>query len=86
MLLRREAQRLAQDSRRNLGEASTASAPERLSTREQEVAELAARRLSNQEIADRLHLSVRTVESYLQSAFGKLGINSRADLPDLLSA
>ena len=49
------------------------------------MASLAARRLSNQEIADRLHLSVRTVESYLQSAFGKLGINSRADLPELLA-
>jgi DNA-binding CsgD family transcriptional regulator len=82
----RQAQRLAQDSRKNLGLATAVSAPELLSAREQEVADLAAHRLSNQEIADRLHLSVRTVESYLQSAFGKLGINSRADLPDLLSA
>lgn len=82
----KRAQRVVQDCRRNLGSATPASGSERLSAREQEVAELAARRLSNQEIADRLHLSVRTVESYLQSAFGKLGINSRADLPDLLSA
>ena len=82
----KQAQRLVQDCRKNLGSAAPASVPDRLSAREQEVAELAARRLTNQEIADRLHLSVRTVESYLQSAFGKLGINSRADLPDLLTA
>jgi DNA-binding CsgD family transcriptional regulator/RecA/RadA recombinase len=51
-----------------------------LTPRERDVAERAARRLSNAEIASSLHLSVRTVESYLQSAFGKLGINSRTEL------
>ncbi|MET0966835.1 MAG: LuxR C-terminal-related transcriptional regulator [Nakamurella sp.] len=56
-----------------------------LTPRERDVAERAARRLTNAEIAASLHLSVRTVESYLQSAFGKLGINSRTELAAALS-
>ncbi|WP_338751711.1 helix-turn-helix transcriptional regulator [Janibacter alittae] len=51
-----------------------------LSRREQEVASLAAAGLSNASIAHRLVVSVRTVESHLYQAFGKLGVTSRADL------
>ncbi|MGY1744023.1 LuxR C-terminal-related transcriptional regulator [Blastococcus sp. SYSU D00695] len=57
-----------------------------LTPREQDVASRAAARLSNAEIARELHLSVRTVESYLQSAFGKLGVSSRLELRDVLAA
>lgn len=57
-----------------------------LTPREQDVASRAAARLSNAEIARELHLSVRTVESYLQSAFGKLGVSSRTELRDVLAA
>lgn len=81
----RDAQRVAKLARAAIGGDAAVIIPEKLSAREREVAELAARRLSNQEIAERLHLSIRTVESYLQSVFGKLGINSRADLPELLA-
>jgi DNA-binding NarL/FixJ family response regulator len=49
-----------------------------LSRREREVAELVTQGLSNREIAERLFLSVKTVESHLSRAFRKLGVSSRA--------
>jgi DNA-binding CsgD family transcriptional regulator len=51
-----------------------------LTRREREVAELAAAGASNATIADRLAISVRTVETHLQHVYEKLGIGSRADL------
>ena len=57
-----------------------------LTRRERDIAELAARGLSNREIADRLVVSVRTVESHLAHAFTKLAVNRREDLAELLSA
>ncbi|MEU9992720.1 LuxR C-terminal-related transcriptional regulator [Streptomyces sp. NPDC048045] len=53
---------------------------ERLSPREQEVAELAGAGLSNREIASTLHLSPRTVEQHVARALRKLGAASRNDL------
>ena len=55
-----------------------------LTVREQEVARLASAGLSNQAIAARLVVSVRTVESHLSNAYAKLGISSRADLGAML--
>ena len=55
-----------------------------LTRREREVAALAAGGLSSQAIADRLFVSVRTVEGHLQNAFGKLGVNDRASLAHVL--
>jgi DNA-binding NarL/FixJ family response regulator len=52
-----------------------------LTERERQMAELAAQGLSNPEIADRLVLSVRTVESHLYRAMQKLGVKDRRDLP-----
>lgn len=51
-----------------------------LTAREREVAELAAAGLSNQEVAARLFLSVRTVEANLSKVYEKLGVRSRATL------
>jgi DNA-binding CsgD family transcriptional regulator len=51
-----------------------------LSHREREIATLAAGGLSNQEIADRLFVSVRTVGNHLQNAYTKLGISGRTGL------
>lgn len=55
-----------------------------LSRREREVASLVAGGLSTPEIAERLHLSTRTVESHIARIFTKLGINRRAQVRDRL--
>ncbi|MDO9397993.1 MAG: LuxR C-terminal-related transcriptional regulator [Herbiconiux sp.] len=51
-----------------------------LTERELEIAQLVARQLSNKEIAQRLFLSVRTVESHVYTARGKLNARSRREL------
>ena len=51
-----------------------------LTRREREVANLAARGLSNQEIAERLVISARTVGNHLQRAYAKLGVSGRDEL------
>lgn len=61
-----------------------AADPVPLSRREREVASLAAKHQTNSEIAARLHLSVRTVESHLYSAYAKLGIADRSQLAEAL--
>ena len=53
-----------------------------LTKREVEVARLAARRLSNKEIADNLFIAESTVKSNMKIIFSKLGINSRNELKD----
>lgn len=57
-----------------------------LTRREREVAGLAAAGASSREIADRLVLSVRTVDNHLQSAYAKLGVTRREDLAAILGA
>jgi len=49
-----------------------------LSAREREVLELIAEGLDNHEIAARLFLSEKTVRNHINSIFGKLGVQSRA--------
>lgn len=51
-----------------------------LTHREQEVARLVSQGRSNQEIADSLVLSVRTVENHLHRAYRKVGVDNRQDL------
>ncbi len=51
-----------------------------LSPRERDVLELVAQGYTNQQIADRLGLSVKTVETYRSRLVEKLGLRSRADL------
>jgi DNA-binding CsgD family transcriptional regulator len=55
-----------------------------LTAREREIATLAAEGLSSKDIADRLYLSVRTVNNHLQNAYSKFGVNSRAEMARLL--
>jgi DNA-binding NarL/FixJ family response regulator len=51
-----------------------------LTRRELEVARLVADGLGNREIAGRLFLSKRTVDSHIEHIFAKLGFSSRAQL------
>ncbi|WP_416975463.1 LuxR C-terminal-related transcriptional regulator [Streptomyces sp. 4F14] len=55
-----------------------------LSEREREIAGLAATTLRTREIAERLFLSPRTVETHLSRIYRKLGVSSRLGLSDLL--
>ena len=50
-----------------------------LTEREIEVLQLATQGSSNQEIADRLYLSLRTVQSHLNHIFNKLQVSSRTE-------
>jgi len=59
--------------------------PSPLSAREREVALLAAGGHPSREIADRLHLSVRTVDNHLQRVYAKLGIRSRREIRSALA-
>ena len=59
------------DSAEHLGEAAG------LSPREGSVLGLVVSGLSNQQIADRLYLSINSVKTYIRSAYRKLGVSSR---------
>lgn len=52
---------------------------EELSERELEVLKLAARGMSNSDIAEALTISVRTVQGHISSILGKLGVSSRTE-------
>lgn len=56
-----------------------------LTPQESQVAGLAAAGLTNKEIAERLHLSPRTVGGHLYRLFPKLGVANRASLRDALT-
>src|SRR4029077_14771008 len=51
--------------------------PKPLTRREREIAALVAKGLGNREIADKLFLSKRTVDSHIEHIFTKLGLTSR---------
>jgi DNA-binding CsgD family transcriptional regulator len=63
---------------------AAAAAP--LSGREREIVLLAATGMASKDIADRLYLSVRTVNNHLQHAYAKLGVTSRAGLAQALGS
>jgi DNA-binding NarL/FixJ family response regulator len=50
-----------------------------MSDREREVLKMAARGLTNKQIADNLCISVRTVQGHINSIFHKLGVGSRTE-------
>jgi DNA-binding CsgD family transcriptional regulator len=56
-----------------------------LTAKEYEVAQLAARGLTNKQIGVELFLSPRTVATYLYRAYPKLGVSTRAALRDALT-
>jgi DNA-binding CsgD family transcriptional regulator len=52
---------------------------ESLTEREMEILKLAANGMGNKDIADRLHLSRRTIEGILRTVFNKMGVSSRVE-------
>jgi len=60
--------------------------PNQLTESERQVAEQAVLGLRNAEIAQHLHLSVKTVETHLSRAYRKLGVTNRAGLGAALPA
>ena len=60
--------------------ADAVHALEKLSEREREVFEMVAHGHTSQAIADKLYLSVKTVESYRSRLMAKLGLHNRAEL------
>jgi DNA-binding CsgD family transcriptional regulator len=59
------------------------SRPAGLTLREAEVLRLMARGLTNAQVADQFFLSPRTISHHLASAYGRLGVNSRAEATHL---
>jgi DNA-binding NarL/FixJ family response regulator len=57
---------------------------ESLTPREREIADLVADRLTNPQIAEKLFLSKKTVESHIRNLFVKLGVSSRVDIARLV--
>jgi DNA-binding NarL/FixJ family response regulator len=55
------------------------SIPVHLTERELEVLGLAAKGMTNREIADELSISARTAQVHLSNVFGKLGVGSRTE-------
>ena len=60
-------------------------ARDQLTAQELQIAQLAARGLSNREIGQQLFVSHRTVGTHLYRIYPKLGISSRGELPAALS-
>ena len=57
-----------------------------LTQREQDIALLVCQGLSNRQIAERLYLSPKTVETHLTRVFAKLNVSVRGDLKGLIDA
>ncbi len=64
----------------------TAAKSDQLGKREREVAELIAEGLSNKEIASRLFISERTVETHVYNILNKLGFSSRVSIASWVSS
>ena len=79
------AEKLARRSGARTPALAVAARPLPLTAREREIAALAARGLSNKEIAERLTVSVRTVEGHLYRAGHKLGVSERAAMADIFA-
>ncbi|MCA1677723.1 MAG: LuxR C-terminal-related transcriptional regulator [Actinobacteria bacterium] len=77
----RELRRIGRRVHRSAQRATPASdGIDTLSSREREVAGLVCEHRTNREIAAKLFLSEKTIESHLRNIFVKLGVSSRADV------
>jgi DNA-binding NarL/FixJ family response regulator len=62
------------------GEIQTVEKPSKqLSSRETAIIKLAATGMTNKDIADKLHLSNRTIEGHMRTIFNKLAVGSRTE-------
>jgi len=66
--------------------AAAVRSPKALTPREREVAVLVSRGLTNREIAERLVIGERTVESHVERIMDKLSRHSRAEIAAWMSA
>jgi len=57
-----------------------------LTVREREIANLVLDRMTNHQIAARLFLSEKTVETHLRNVFRKLGVSSRVEVARAVEA
>ncbi|MCX6006019.1 MAG: response regulator transcription factor [Chloroflexi bacterium] len=73
------AKKVLKKFRANKEEPSKEKESDLLSERESTVLKLAAKGLSNNAMAQELHLSVSTIESHLRAIFNKLGVGSRTE-------
>jgi DNA-binding CsgD family transcriptional regulator len=71
---------LAQLGSRGRRAAGAVMGPDSLTGRERQVARLASQGLTARQIAERLFIGERTVETHLARAYAKLGVSSKADL------
>jgi DNA-binding CsgD family transcriptional regulator/type II secretory pathway predicted ATPase ExeA len=78
------AHRLARQGGIRTPAVAAAASPLPITAREREIANLVAAGLSNRQIADRLVVSVRTVEGHVYRIFAKLGIDDRDQLVRLV--
>jgi DNA-binding NarL/FixJ family response regulator len=79
LLAQQRSEQLIADAERS-ARAAALPTKDLLTRREREVAVLAARGLSNRQIADLLVISVRTVENQLYRVYAKLGVAGRNQL------
>ncbi|NUP51189.1 MAG: hypothetical protein HOW97_28335 [Catenulispora sp.] len=66
--------------RAELGKGRRGAGGETLTPTEQQVADLVAAGHTNREVAARLFISIRTVETHLAAVYRKLGVRSRSEL------
>jgi DNA-binding CsgD family transcriptional regulator len=82
--LRRELRRLGARSEVRGPAAGEEAGLGSLTVREREIAELVTERLTNPQIADKLFLSKKTVESHVRNLFVKLGVKSRVEIARMI--
>ena len=73
------AKKVLKKFRANKEEPSKEKESDLLSERESTVLKLAAKGMSNNAMAQELHLSISTIESHLRAIFNKLGVGSRTE-------
>ena len=73
------ARKLMTRVRSQVSTTAEAGPQEILTQRELEVLKLAAKGMSNKDIAEALNISVRTVQAHLRDIFNRLGVGSRSE-------